>query len=176
MFFVEKFCEGESVRKAGWRCGINTKAAFLWRHRFLALPTCLIARKESGIVETDETWFLRSYNGQRDELPRRPRKRGGRPTKRGLSREQVPVLVVPDRSGATSKAILPKDNHREIERVLSPLLTRDSLLCSEEGGRGPIALAAREIGVAHRVVNLSKGIRVLGGVYHIQYLPPTIRG
>ena len=140
------------------------------------LAYLLDSPERSGIVETDETWFLRSYNGQRDELPRRPRKRGGRPTKRGLSREQVPVLVVPDRSGATSNAILPKDNHREIERVLSPLLTRDSLLCSEEGGRGPIALAAREIGVAHRVVNLSKGIRVLGGVYHIQYLPPTIRG
>ena len=41
MFFLEKFNEGESVRKAAWRCGINTKAAFLWRHRFLALPACL---------------------------------------------------------------------------------------------------------------------------------------
>ncbi len=41
MFFLEKFGEGEPVRKAAGRCGINTKAAFLWRHRFLALPACL---------------------------------------------------------------------------------------------------------------------------------------
>jgi len=168
LFFLEKFSEGESVRKAAWRCGINTKAAFLWRHRFLALPACLKARKERGIVETDETWFLRSYKGQRGGLPRRARKRGGRAAKRGLSREQVPVLVVRDRSGATSDAILPKDNHREIKTVLEPLLARDAVLCSDGGGKGPIAVAAREIGVAHRAVNLNKGIRVLAGVYHIQ--------
>jgi transposase-like protein len=168
MFFLEKFSEGESVRKAAWRCGINTKAAFLWRHRFLALPANLKARKESGIVETDETFFLRSYKGQRGGLPRRARKRGGRAAKRGLSREQVPVLVVRDRSGATADAILPKDNHREIEAVLKPLLARDAVLCSDGGGKGPIVLAAHDIGVAHRAVNLSKGIRVLAGVYHIQ--------
>ena len=60
MFFLEKFNEGESVRKAAWQCGVNTKAAFLWRHRFLALRASLRARKESGIAETDETFFLRS--------------------------------------------------------------------------------------------------------------------
>ena len=112
IFFLEKFNEGEPVRKAAWRCGVDTKAAFLWRHRFLALPANLKARKESGIVETDETFFLRSYKGQRGGLPRRARKRGGRrAAKRGLSREQVLGLVIRDRSGATSEAILPKDDH-----------------------------------------------------------------
>lgn len=56
LFFLKKFSEGESVRKAAWRCVINMKAAFLWRHRFLALPANLKARSENGIVETDETW------------------------------------------------------------------------------------------------------------------------
>ena len=65
MFFLDKFNEGESVRKAAWRCGINTEAAFLWRHRFLVLPGNLKARKESGLVETDETFFLRFYKEQR---------------------------------------------------------------------------------------------------------------
>ncbi len=168
MFYLEKFSEGESVRKAAGRGGINTKAAFLWRQRFLALPACLKARQESGIVEADETWFLRSYKGQRGGLPRRARKRGGRAQKRGLSREQVPVLVIRDRSGATADAILPKDDHREIEAVLKPLLARDAVLFSDGGGKGPIALAAREMDVAHRAVNLSKEFRVLAGVYHIQ--------
>ena len=76
--------------------------------------------------------------------------------------------MIRDRSGATANAILPKDDHREIKAVPKPLLVRDAVLCSDGGGKGPIALAAREIGVAHRAVNLSKGIRVLAGVYHIQ--------
>lgn len=168
LFYLEKFHEGESVRKAAGRCGINIKAAFLWRHRFLELPSSLAARRESGIVEADETWFLRSSKGQRGGLPRRPRKRGGRAMKRGLSSEQVPVLVVRDRSGATADAILPKDDHQAIEAVLTPLLARDAVLCTDGGGKGPFALAAREMGIAHRAINLSRGIRVLAGVYHTQ--------
>ena len=89
-------------------------------------------------------------------------KTGRRASRRGLFREQVPVLVVRDRSGATSDAI-PKDNHREIEAVLGPLLARDAVLCSDGGGKGPIAVAARERRVAHRAVNRSFGIRVLAG-------------
>jgi transposase-like protein len=168
LLYLEGFASGESIRKAARRCVINKKAAFHWRHCFLALPAKRKARQESGIVEADETYFLRSYKGQRGGLPRQARKRGGRASKRGLSGEQVPVLVVRDRSGATSDAILPKDDHRAIETVLKPLLARDAVLCSDGGGKGPIALAAREMGIAHRAVNLSKGVRVLAGVYHIQ--------
>ncbi len=107
LLYLEKFSEGESVRKAARRCSINKKAAFLWRHRFLALPSALGARQERGIVEADEAYFLLSFKGQR-HLPRRSRKRGGRASKRGLSFEQVPVLTVRDRSGATFDAILPE--------------------------------------------------------------------
>ena len=167
LLYLEKFSEGESVRKAARRCAINKKAAFLWRHRFLALPSALGARQERGIVEADETYFLRSFKGQR-HLPRRSRKRGGRASKRGLSFEQVPVLTVRDRSGATFDAILPRDDHQAIETVLKPLLAPDAVLCTDGGGKGPFALAAREMGRAHRAVNLSKGIWVLAGVYHIQ--------
>ena len=120
-----------------------------------------------GIVEADETYFLRSFKGQR-HLPRCSRKRSGRALKRGLSFEQVPVLTVRDRSGATSDAILPKDDHQAIEVVLKPLLAPDAVLCTDGGGKGPFALAAREMGLAHRAVNLRKGIRVLAGVYHTQ--------
>ena len=52
--------------------------------------------------------------------------------------------------------------------MLRPLLAWDAVLCSDGGEKGPIALAARNMGVAHRAVNLSKGIRVVAGVYHIQ--------
>ena len=45
-----------------------------------------------------------------EEPERKPRKRGGKATRRGLSSEQVPVLVAADRTGATISAILPAVN------------------------------------------------------------------
>ena len=60
MYYMEGMKEGESVRKAAWRCAINKKASFNWRHRFLTLPEAVMARHETGIVEADETYFLRS--------------------------------------------------------------------------------------------------------------------
>ena len=65
-----------------------------WRHRFLAA-----ARHRSGvlkgIVEADETYVLESRKGAR-KLGRKARRGAAR--QRGLSREQVPVLMA--RTGA----------------------------------------------------------------------------
>lgn len=58
------------------------------------------------MAEADQTYFLRSAKGQRHELLRKARKRGGKASKQGLSREQVPVLVARDRSGQTADFIL----------------------------------------------------------------------
>ena len=80
--------------------------AFRWRHRFLAA-----ARSDSevlkGIVEADETYVLESRKGARG-LGRKARRRGGKAKKRGLSREQVLVLMAADRSGTTVSAVLPR--------------------------------------------------------------------
>jgi len=46
-----------------------------------------------------------------------------------------------------------------IEAVLNPLLASDSVLYTDEGGKGPFALAVRELGITHRAINLNKGIR-----------------
>lgn len=52
----------------------------------------------TGIVEADETFFPLSFKGQKKDLPRRARKRGGGINKRGASKEQVCVLTAIDRS------------------------------------------------------------------------------
>ncbi|CAH0344765.1 hypothetical protein BCI9360_01031 [Bacillus sp. CECT 9360] len=54
-----------------------------------------------GIVEVDETYFLYSQKGQRGISGRKPRKRGGSSKNRGISQEQVCVLVARDRTKAT---------------------------------------------------------------------------
>ena len=101
---------GETIREAAERCGIAPSTAHRWRHRFLAAVRQAPDRL-AGIVEADETFVLESRKGER-KLDRKPRRRGGKARKRGLSREQVPILVAADRAGATLSHTLPALNAR----------------------------------------------------------------
>jgi hypothetical protein len=58
------------------------------------------AEKLSGIVEADETYFLKSEKGNK-HLQRKLRKRGSKAKKRGLSKEQECLLVCRDRQTNT---------------------------------------------------------------------------
>lgn len=158
--------DGLTIHETAERLGVNPKTAFLWRHRFLAAPKTVMAQALSGIAEADETYFLRSCKGQRQGLGRPARKRGGKAAKRGLSHEQVPVLVARDRSGGTADTILAADDAVHIAAALKPVLAKDAILCTD--GSKAMAAAVRSLGIAHRPVNLSAGIRVVAGVYHVQ--------
>ena len=99
---------GETVAKAAERCKVAYTTAFRWRHRFLSALNFDKPPRLSGIVEADETFILESFKGKRRDLPRASRKRGGKAAKRGLSAEQIPVIVARDRTGATIDAVLPR--------------------------------------------------------------------
>ena len=103
---VHLISEGQSLAKAAERCQIDPSTAFRWRHRFAALNHDK-PKRLSGIVEADETFILESFKGRRAGLARLARRRGGKAAKRGLSAEQIPVVVARDRSGATFDAVLP---------------------------------------------------------------------
>jgi transposase-like protein len=158
--------DGVTITKAAETLGVARSTAFRWRHRFLALPKTIQAKSLVGIAETDETYFLQSFKGLRKGLARLARKRGGSAAKRGTSKEQIPVLVTRDRAGSTADAILPADDKASVVAALGPLLPKDIILCSD--GSGTLAAAAKALGVAHRPINLSAGIRVVAGVYHVQ--------
>ncbi|MCC7310128.1 MAG: IS1595 family transposase [Sulfuritalea sp.] len=162
---AEVLREGMTITQAAKRLKVARSTAFRWRHRFMAVPKTLQAQSLAGIAEADETFFLHSRKGQRG-LDRKPRQRGGRAAKRGLSKEQVPVLVARDRSGATANIILTADGKADLVAALKPLLPSDTILCTD--GSSVLAAAAKEIGVTHRPVNVSAGRRVIAGVYHIQ--------
>lgn len=157
--------EGLILREVAERLHIAVSTAHRWRHRFLAAPKSIQSQVLSGIAEADETYFLHSYKGQRNGLKRPPRKRGGRAGKRGLSAEQVPVLVVRDRAGGTADFILPLADKKHVSAVLKPLLARDAVLCTD--GSGSLAAAARDLGIEHHALNFTAGIRVIGP-WHIQ--------
>ncbi len=158
------------------RCGIAVSTAFRWRHRFLA-GIGTTSKKLTGIVEADETFFLESHKGDRvwtralegkspEEQPeRKARKHAGKATKRGLSSEQVPVLIAADRSGTTVSTVLPALNADALQKALAPVMDKDALLVTDGGTSYPPCATA--LGVSHKALNQSVGEHI-DGELHIQ--------
>ena len=140
--------DGVSTAKAAARCGVHYTTAFRWRHRFLAALADDKPKALSGIVEGDETFILESFKGKRSDMPRKPRKRGGKSAKRRLSAEQIPVIVARDRQGATTDAVLPKLNRASIAAALGNVVTPANEFCCD-GGTAIVAFARRAGIAAH---------------------------
>jgi transposase-like protein len=132
---------GETLAKAAERCKVSYTTAFRWRHRFLSALNLDKPKQLSGIVEADETFILESFKGKRG-LARKARKRGGKASKRGLSLEQIPVIVARDRSGATTDAVLARLDTASITAALGHLVARPAELCCD-GGSAIKAFARR---------------------------------
>lgn len=133
---------GESLVKAAKRCGVDATTAFRWRHRFLSAPALDKPGQLNGIVEADETYILESFKGRRTGLPRAAHKRGGMAGTRGLSAEQIPVLVARDRSGATTDAVLAKRGRASITAAPGGVVTPDNQLCCD-GGKAIVSFARK---------------------------------
>ena len=161
--FGASLAEGETIKASAARCGIAPSTAHRWRHRFLAAVRQAPDRL-AGTVEADETFVLESRKGER-KLGRKPRRRGGKARKRGLSREQVPILVAADRGGETLSHTLPALNADSVKEVLEPVLARDALLVSDANRCYPPVAAALD--VPHESINVSAGERIRGAL-HIQ--------
>jgi transposase-like protein len=139
---AQALTSGESVAKAAERCAIDPTTAFRWRHRFLSALNLDKPASLSGIVEADETFILESFKGKRGGLPRPPRERGGKAAKRGLSAEQIPVIVARDRTGATLDAVLPKLDAASLTAALGGVIAPSTDFCCD-GGSAITAFARR---------------------------------
>lgn len=181
--FARSLAGRETVRKSAAGCAVALSTAFRWRHRFLgAIKTD--AGPLSGIVEADETYVLESRKGSRawqknkaqtagaqtaeaqtagTAPDRASRKRGGRASKRGLSAEQVPVLVAADRGGNTVSAILPQVTAQAISDVLRPVIAKDALLVTDAAS--VFAPCAATLGISHQALPAGAHKR---GELHIQ--------
>jgi ISXO2-like transposase domain len=163
--YSQALIEGLTVRKAAERCGIDKSTSFRWRHRFLTPVADLKATGLTRIVEADETYFPLSFKGSR-QLPRPAHRRGHATRQRGTGDNQVPVLVLRDRHGATTDFKLTAATQIEEAPIIAQVIASDAVLCTDGGAS--LRNAARQVGIAHRALNQSAGIRVLAGVYHIQ--------
>lgn len=155
--------QGLSVHKAAAALAVSPSTAFRWRHRFLRLAQPVKAPALTGVVEADETFFLRSTKGQRPG--RKARKRGGRASREQRGMDLIPILVARDRSGATADFLLQAVSKDCLSEALKPRIHSDAILCTD--GSAAMAAAATELQVQHEVVNLSAGQRVRGP-WHIQ--------
>jgi transposase-like protein len=159
----EVLFQGLSVSKAAAALDVAPTTAFRWRHRFLQLAQTVKAPALTGVVEADETFFLRSSKGQRPG--RKARKRGGRASRKERGMDLIPILVVRDRSGATADFLLDAVSKACLSEAIKPYIHSDTILCTD--GSAAMAAAARELRVHHEAVNLRAGAHVRGP-WHIQ--------
>ena len=155
--------QGLSVNKAAAALDVAPTTSFRWRHRFLQLAQAVKANDLNGVVEADETFFLRSSKGQRPG--RKPRKRGGRASREERGMDLMPILVVRDRSGATADFLLEAVSKACLSQALKARIHSDAILCTD--GSAAMAAAAHELHLHHEPLNLSAGERVRGP-WHIQ--------
>lgn len=155
-----------TIRRAAAAVQVHKDTSFRWRHRFLHLTKNDRPKRLYGIAEADELYLLESEKGARN-LERPARRRGGAATKRGISDEQVCVLVARDRSGQTVDFVTGKGpvTKAQLHQHLPPALDPDVLLVTD--ANAAYRYFAREAGIAHEAVNLRAGIRVRGAI-HVQ--------
>lgn len=134
--------------------GVNHKTAWRWRHRFLKAAASDNAVTLSGVIEADETYFVRSFKGDRGWVKGKPPEaRAARASawgaiKRGLSHDQVPVLAALDTGGAIYETILA--SRYAIAPALAGRIAPASVLCSD--GQQGYVKAAVAAGAEHRRV------------------------
>jgi hypothetical protein len=164
--YLQCVLESRTVREAARVVGVHRTTSFRWRHRFV--PGAMRDRPAtlSAIVEADETYRLESQKGSRN-MTRKPRKRGGVATKRGINKEHDCLLVARDRSGQTLDFHTGRGQVTvaQLQKCLKPVLPADVLLISDS------ALSyrhfAQQAGIMHETVNTKPGGRSRGAI-HIQ--------
>ena len=164
--YARAMVDGVSLRKAAERCDIDLTTSFRWRHRFLKSPKATKASTVTGIVEADETFILKSAKGSKRLVGRAPRKRGGKASKPGLStNEHDCILIIRDRHGATTDAILPDLTASTFAAHLAPVVAKDAVLVSD--GRDAYGSFAHANAILHIPIIASRGEHAYEG-FHIQ--------
>ena len=164
--YADCLLASDSVRKAASQLGVHRNTTFRWRHRFLSVAKTDRPHGLHGIAEVDELYLLESEKGART-MTRPARRRGGHAHKRGISNEQVCILVARDRTGQTLDFVTGKGalTQAQLHRCLLPVIDKDVLLVTD--GHAAYRAFAREAGISHQAVNLRAGIRVQGAA-HVQ--------
>jgi transposase-like protein len=166
--FIKCMLEGYSLRKSADLIGeVHFVTLFYWRHKILSALKQMDFDSFSGIVEMDETYFLYSEKGKRNIEGRKPRKRGGFSKFRGISHEQVCVLIARDRQKSTYSGVLGRGRivKTQLDKAVGTKLTIDNTLCTDAWRA--FSTYAKSKGLEHYRFK-SDGTERVKGLYHIQ--------
>lgn len=170
-----------SCRRLAARLGVDKMTVWRWRAGIMKTLKGGGERCLGGIVEADETCVRESRKGSREWVrhardprhfpaPPRPRwqdfHRLGLALPTGMSRWQIPVLTLTDRSGARHAERLPDRRTKTLLAALEERISRDAVLCSD--GDAAYGLFAREQGMPHYRIDARRGPRVIHAAFHIQ--------
>lgn len=167
--FVDCMATGLSVAKTADKVGISVPTAFTWRHKLLEKYEKEAGMRLQGIIEADETFFLFSEKGNKNVSKcRKPRKRGGKAKKRGISDEQVPVIVGCDRKGNVILGVAGRGriSMAAIENILNNYIDSEVTLCTD--AHRSFKAYAKAYDLSYVALNISGGRRVVRKKYHIQ--------
>lgn len=163
----------KSLDKIKEALSINKKTAFDWRHKILAALQDSDDDDFTGITESDETFFLNSEKG-RPVTDRSPRKRGGKSKSKGVSNDQVAVIVTQDRKSVLDLSVVTMGRLKkiDIERAIGSRINKDqTILCSDAhvSYRG----FAMDNNLEHHTLKGMIKQRVKDKIYHIQHVNST---
>ena len=167
--YMDLMLEEKSLDKIKKELSINKKTAFDWRHKILSSIEDVDKKSFTGITESDETFILFSEKGNRS-LKRKGKKRGTKAKKKGISDEQVAVIVTADRAGQyeMSVATLGRIKKIDIENSIGNRICDKTVLCSDShvSYKG---FAIDKI-LEHHPLRADLKQYVKDGVYHIQHV------
>ncbi len=166
--YTQCLLKSQTIRECVLAVGVAIATSFKWRHRILNTSQRSEVQTLSGIVEVDETFFLESQKGSR-HLERKARKRGGSAKKRGVSKEQVSVLVACDRNDHEADYItgFGAVASNWLEENFTKHLNKQVLLISDSAKS--FECFCKHKNIEHISLNVSKGVRVKG-IFHIQHV------
>lgn len=171
--YLALMVEEKSLDKIKESLGINKKTAFDWRHKILSSLAGTDKDDFTGITESDETFFLDSEKGNRD-ISRKPRKRGGSSSKKGVNGEHVAVIVTRDRKSTMDMTVatMGRIKKSDIEGAIGGRIKKGrAVLCSD--AHVSYKGFAMDNRLEHHTLKGAIRQRVKQGIYHIQHVNST---
>ena len=165
--YLDMMHDQMSLDKIKLALKINKKTAFDWRHKILSSFQEVEKQDFNGIIESDETFFLQSDKGNRC-LKQKGRKRGGKASKRGISNDQVAVIVTADRKGTLdlTVATMGRIEKKDIQNAIGSRISTGSILCTD--GHVSYKGFAKDGNLTQIVLRADLKEHVKKKIYHIQ--------
>jgi len=167
--YIKFMSEEMSLDKIKNQLSINKKTAFDWRHKILSGIENSEKGTFQGIAESDDTFFLISEKGSK-QLNRSPRKRGGSAKQRGISNEQVSVIVTADRVSEIDMKVarLGRIKKADIEKAIGKRVSGQTILCSDSHVSYKGFAIDRKI--EHHAIRVDLKQYVKKKIYHVQHV------